>query len=201
MNQPAMLIEPITLDGQRVRLEPLSIDHLAALCEVGLVEEIWRWTTSLVLTPSDMRLYVEAALQEQAEGKALPFVTIDKASNTVVGSTRFGNIERTHRRVEIGWTWINPQWQRSHINTEAKYLMLRHAFENWQCIRVELKTDSLNEKSRTAMLRIGAKEEGTLRNHMITYTGRYRHSVYFSFIESEWPQVKANLETKMAQSR
>ncbi len=201
MNRPPMPIEPITLDGQRVRLEPLSIDHLAALCEVGLVEEIWRWTTSLVLTPSDMRQYVEAALQEQAEGKALPFVTIDKASNKVVGSTRFGNIERTHRRVEIGWTWINPQWQRSHINTEAKYLMLRHAFETWQCIRVELKTDSLNEKSRTAMLRIGAKEEGTLRNHMITYTGRYRHSVYFSFIESEWPQVKANLEAMMSQSR
>lgn len=198
MNQPAMFIEPITLDGQRVRLEPLSIDHLAALCEVGLVEEIWRWTTSLVLTPSDMRRYVEAALQEQAEGKALPFVTIDKASNKVVGSTRFGNIERTHRRVEIGWTWINPQWQRSHINTEAKYLMLRHAFETWQCIRVELKTDSLNEKSRNAMLRIGAKEEGTLRNHMVTYSGRLRHSVYFSVIVSEWPEVKANLEAKMA---
>src|SRR5512141_1776451 len=199
MSRTAMLIEPITLDGQRVRLEPLSIDHLAALCEVGLVEEIWRWTTSLVLTPSDMRRYVEAALQEQAERKALPFVTIDKALNKVVGSTRFGNIERTHRRAEIGWTWINPQWQRSYINTEAKYLMLRHAFETWQCIRVELKTDSLNEKSRTAMLRIGAKEEGTLRNHMITYTGRYRHSVYFSFIESEWPQVKANLQQKIAQ--
>lgn len=198
MNQPAMFIEPITLDGQRVRLEPLSIDHLAALCEVGLVEEIWRWTTSLVLTPSDMRRYVEAALQEQAEGKALPFVTIDKASNKVVGSTRFGNIERTHRRVEIGWTWINPQWQRSHINTEAKYLMLRHAFETWQCVRVELKTDSLNEKSRNAMLRIGAKEEGTLRNHMVTYSGRLRHSVYFSVIVSEWPEVKANLEAKMA---
>lgn len=198
MNQPAMFIQPITLDGQRVRLEPLSIDHLAALCEVGLVEEIWRWTTSLVLTPSDMRRYVEAALQEQAEGKALPFVTIDKASNKVVGSTRFGNIERTHRRVEIGWTWINPQWQRSHINTEAKYLMLRHAFETWQCIRVELKTDSLNEKSRNAMLRIGAKEEGTLRNHMVTYSGRLRHSVYFSVIVSEWLEVKANLEAKMA---
>lgn len=198
MNQPAMFIQPITLDGQRVRLEPLSIDHLAALCEVGLVEEIWRWTTSLVLTPSDMRRYVEAALQEQAEGKALPFVTIDKASNKVVGSTRFGNIERTHRRVEIGWTWINPQWQRSHINTEAKYLMLRHAFETWQCVRVELKTDSLNEKSRNAMLRIGAKEEGTLRNHMVTYSGRLRHSVYFSVIVSEWPEVKANLEAKMA---
>lgn len=173
----------------------------AALCEVGLVEEIWRWTTSLVLTPDDMRTYIETALKEQSEGKALPFATIDKAANKVVGSTRFGNIDRENRRVEIGWTWINPQWQRTYINTEAKYLMLRHAFETWQCIRVELKTDSLNEKSRTAMLRIGAKEEGTLRNHMITYTGRYRHSVYFSITDAEWPQVKAGLEVRMAKSR
>lgn len=174
------------------------MQHQAALCEVGLAEEIWRWTTSLVLTPDDMRNYIETALKEQAEGKDLPFVTIDRASNTVVGSTRFGNIDRSNRRVEIGWTWINPQWQRTYINTEAKYLMLRHAFETWQCIRVELKTDSLNEKSRNAILRIGAKEEGTLRNHMITYSGRYRHSVYFSIIESEWPQVKSDLEAKIA---
>jgi RimJ/RimL family protein N-acetyltransferase len=144
---------------------------------------------------------MEAALKDQANGIALPFVTIDRASNTVVGSTRFGNIDRANRRVEIGWTWINPQWQRTYINTEAKYLMLRHAFETWQCIRVELKTDSLNEKSRNAMLRIGAKEEGTLRNHMVTYSGRLRHSVYFSIIDSEWPQVKANLEAKMAAGR
>jgi N-acetyltransferase len=201
MNQVPMSIEPTILEGQHVRLEPLSIKHHAALCEVGLVEEIWRWTTSLVLTPDDMRTYMETALKEQAEGKSLPFATIDKVTNKVVGSTRFGNIDQSNRRVEIGWTWINPQWQRTYINTEAKYLMLRHAFETWQCIRVELKTDSLNEKSRNAMLRIGAKEEGTLRNHMITYTGRYRHSVYFSFIESEWPQVKANLEAKIAERR
>ncbi len=193
-----MDIKPIILDGQRVRLEPLSMDHHAALCEVGLIEDIWRLTTSLVLTPDDMRKYIETALSDQAKGIALPFATIDKLSNKVVGSTRFGNIERTHRRVEIGWTWINPLWQRTYINTEAKYLMLKHAFETWGCIRVELKTDSLNEKSRNAMLRIGAKEEGTLRNHMVTYSGRLRHSVYFSVIDSEWPQVKANLEAKIA---
>jgi N-acetyltransferase len=195
-----MNVEPITLEGQRVRLEPLSMQHHAALCAVGLMEEIWKWTTSLVLTPDDMWTYMETALREQAEGQSLPFATIDKATNTIVGSTRFGNIDRANRRVEIGWTWINPHWQRTHINTEAKYLMLRHAFETWQCIRVELKTDSLNEKSRSAILRIGAKEEGTLRNHMVTYSGRLRHSVYFSVIDSEWPQVKANLEAKMANS-
>ena len=197
----SMDVKLIVLEGQHVRLEPLSMAHHAALCEAGLAEEIWKWTTALVLTPDDMRTYMEAALKDQANGIALPFVTIDRASNTVVGSTRFGNIDRANRRVEIGWTWINPQWQRTYINTEAKYLMLKHAFETWQCIRVELKTDSLNEKSRNAMLRIGAKEEGTLRNHMVTYSGRLRHSVYFSVIDSEWPQVKANLEAKMADSR
>ena len=179
----------------------MKMEHFDALWSIGQDPELWTWTPYQINTGEKMRTYLRAALDGQELGVALPFVTIDKASNKVVGSTRFGNIERTHRRVEIGWTWINPQWQRSHINTEAKYLMLRHAFETWQCIRVELKTDSLNEKSRTAMLRIGAKEEGTLRNHMITYTGRYRHSVYFSFIESEWPEVKTNLEAMISQSR
>jgi RimJ/RimL family protein N-acetyltransferase len=200
MNEIAMLIEPVTLEGQHVRLEPLSMAHHAALCEVGLVEEIWKWTTTLVRTPDDMRTYIEAALKDQANGIALPFVTIDRATNKVVGSTRFGNIDRANRRVEIGWTWINPQWQRTHINTGAKYLMLRHAFETWQCNRVELKTDSLNEKSRNAMLRMGAKEEGTLRNHMVTYSGRLRHSVYFSVIVSEWPDVKQRLQEKITRS-
>jgi RimJ/RimL family protein N-acetyltransferase len=196
-----MDVKPTILEGQYVRLEPLAMGHHSALCDIGLQEEIWRWTTSLVLTPDEMRTYIETALKEQAEGKSLAFATIDKATNTVVGSTRFGNIDRSNRRVEIGWTWINPQWQRTYINTEGKYLMLRHAFEIWQCIRVEFKTDSLNEKSRSAILRIGAKEEGIFRNHMITYSGRLRHSVYFSIIDSEWPQVKANLEVKMAKSR
>lgn len=192
-----MKIEPVTLEGNRVRLEPLSMNHHAALCEVGLDEEIWRWGITLILKPDEMRDYIETALKEREKGVSLPFATIDKTTNKVVGSTRFGNIDTQNRRVEIGWTWIGRDWQRTFVNTEAKYLMLRHAFETWKCIRVELKTDSLNERSRNAMLRIGAKEEGTFRNHMITYTGRLRHSVFFSIIDTEWADVKAGLEEKM----
>ncbi len=122
---------------------------------------------------------------------------IDKPTGRVIGSTRYGNIERVHHRLEIGWTWVARQWQRSAINTEAKYLLLRHAFETLKCIRVELKTDSLNESSRAAILRIGAREEGTFRNHMITASGRIRHTVYFSILDSEWPGVKTRLESKL----
>ncbi|HEY0005471.1 MAG TPA: GNAT family protein [Pyrinomonadaceae bacterium] len=193
-----MNIEPLILEGQHVRLEPLSLDHHTQLCEVGLDQQLWRWTTTFIATPEDMRAYIETALKEQADGISLPFATIEKDSGRVVGSTRFANIDRQHRRAEIGWTWIAPAWQRTSINTEAKYLMLRHAFEGWGCIRVELKANSLNERSRAAILRIGAKEEGTLRNHMIGHDGRLRHSVYFSIIDSEWPTVKANLEEKLA---
>jgi N-acetyltransferase len=194
-----MLIQPTTLEGKFIRLEPLSLEHHAGLCEVGLDEELWRWTTQPVRTPEEMRAYVQTALDEQARGAALPFATIEKASGRVIGSTRYGNIDRANRRVEIGWTWLGLKWQRTAANTEAKYLMFRHAFETWECIRVEFKTDSLNEKSRAALLRIGAKEEGIFRNHMITSTGRFRHSVYFSIINSEWPAVKARLEEKLGQ--
>ena len=192
-----MLIEPIILEGKFVRLEPLSLEHHAGLCEVGLDEELWCWTTQPVTTPEEMRAYVQAALDDQAGGVALPFATIEKASGQVIGSTRYGNIDRANRRVEIGWTWLGLEWQRTAANTEAKYLMLRHAFEAWGCFRVEFKTDSLNEKSRAALLRIGAKEEGIFRNHMITSTGRLRHSVYFSIIHSEWPTLKARLDEKL----
>ena len=190
-------IEPVTLQGKHVRLEPLSLDHLEQLCEVGLKPELWRWTASQVRTPGDMRVYVETALKWQAEGTALPFATISEQTGRVVGSTRFANIDSENRHLEIGWTWIAPLWQQTAVNTEAKYLMLGHAFEKFGCIRVEFKTDSLNEKSRRALLRIGAKEEGTFRNHMIVHGGRYRHSVYFSVIESEWPEVKRRLEEKL----
>ena len=189
-----MNIEPVTLTGDRVVLEPLSIDHHGELCDVGLEPELWRWTITEVLTPEDMRAYMQTALQWQKEGTALPFVTIEKRSGRVVGSTRFMNIDKPHRRVEIGSTWISKPWQRTAVNTEAKYLMLRHAFETLGCIRVELKTDSLNEKSRNAMLRMGAKEEGIFRNHMICYGGRIRHSAWYSVIDSEWPEVKSRLE-------
>jgi RimJ/RimL family protein N-acetyltransferase len=133
------------------------------------------------------------ALDDQTKGICLPFITRDKTSGRVIGSTRFGNIDKPNRKTEIGWTWIAPEWQRTFVNTEAKFLMLSHAFEVWNCIRVEFKTDALNEKSRNAIARIGAKEEGVFRNHMITESGRFRDSVYFSIIESEWESVKKGL--------
>ena len=129
--------------------------------------------------------------------RPVPFATVERATGRVIGSTRYMNIDRANRRVEIGATWIAKPWQRTAMNTEAKYLMLRHAFETLGCVRVELKTDALNEKSRNAILRIGAKEEGTLRRHMVTWTGRLRDSVYFSVLDSEWLQVKAELEAKL----
>lgn len=193
-----MRVELVTLRGAHVMLEPLSMEHLDQLCEVGLDPELWRWSTSLVRTREDMIRYVETAIRERTAGTALPFATIATASGRLIGSTRFGNIDRLNRRVEIGWTWVGVPWQRTAANTEAKYLMLRHAFETLGCIRVEFKTDSLNDRSRRAILRIGAKEEGTLRNHMLVHDGRYRHSVYFSVIDSEWPGVKEALEEKLA---
>jgi N-acetyltransferase len=192
-----MTIEPITLTGTHVRLESLSLDHHAALCEVGLDPELWRWIPCQVLTPEDMRVFVQTALQWQWDGTALPFATVEQASDRVIGSTRFMNIDQPNRHVEIGATWISKPWQRTAVNTEAKYLMLRHAFETLGCIRVELKTDSLNEKSRNAILRIGAKEEGIFRNHMLCHGGRIRHSAWYSIIDSEWPEVKARLEAKL----
>jgi N-acetyltransferase len=194
----SMVIHPITLEGRVVRLEPLSLSHHAQMCEAGLDFELWHWTTNNVRTPEDMRTYLEQALAEQARGTSLPFATIDQASGKVIGSTRYLNIDVTNLRVEIGATWLSKNWQRTAANTEAKYLMLRHAFEKFGCIRVELKTDSLNHRSREAILRLGAKEEGTLRNHMLTWTGRIRHTVYFSIIDSEWPQVQTRLEEMMA---
>lgn len=192
-----MKIEPVILEGEFVRLEPLKIEHLDALYEVGLDESLWRLTSNVVNKPEDLRRYIETAINDFEKGICLPFVTMDKAQNKIVGSTRFGNIDAQNRKVEIGWTWINPAWQRTNINSEAKLLMLTHAFETWKCIRVELKTDFLNDKSRNAMLRIGAKEEGTLRNHMITESGRFRDSVYFSIIESEWQNVKEKLAARL----
>jgi RimJ/RimL family protein N-acetyltransferase len=187
-------VEPVVLEGEHVRLEPLALAHLDGLCEIGLVAELWRWIPKQVLTRDDMKAYVELALTERANGVSMPFAQIEKKTGRVIGSTRYMNIEKNHRRLEIGATWIATAWQRSAINTESKYLLMRHAFEDVGCMRVELKTDSLNEKSRAAILRIGAKEEGIFRNHMITDSGRVRHTVYFSVIDSEWAGVKAKLE-------
>jgi RimJ/RimL family protein N-acetyltransferase len=193
--------EPLVLDGTHVRLEPLSLAHHAPLLAVALDPELWRWTTSRVEKPEDLRRYIEVALLEREQGRSIPFATVERASGRVIGSTRFAHIEPAHRRVEIGWTWIGRPWQRSAINTEAKYLMLRHAFESWGCHRVELKTNTLNEKSRRAILRIGGVEEGTLRKHQITEQGVTRDTVYFSILDTEWPAVKIRLEEMMRMSR
>ena len=192
--------EHLVLEGRRIRLVPMTMEYHAALCAAGLDADLWRWTTAPVATPEEMRQYIQAALDCRAAGTALPYVTVEHEAGAVVGSTRFANIDRANRRVEIGWTWVSPPWQRSFVNTEAKYLMLKHAFEVMRCIRVEFKTDSLNQRSRAALLRLGAKEEGTLRNHMITSAGRYRHSVYFSIIDSEWPDVKRSIELEQGWS-
>lgn len=191
-------LEPVTLAGRRVRLEPLSPEHLPGLCAVGLDPELWRWTLSVVRTPEEMRAYVESALRERDAGRALPFATVDAAGGQVIGSTRFGNASPADGRVEIGWTWVARGWQRTPANTEAKYLMLRHAFETLGCVRVELKTDALNQRSRAAILRLGAREEGVLRRHMAAPGGRMRDTVYFSILDDEWPSVRAGLEERLA---
>lgn len=192
-----MKVEPVILDGKYVRLEPLRLEHLDALWEVGADESVWRWTVNIVREKDDLKRYVETALNDQRRGAAVPFVTISKSENKIVGSTRFANIDVENKHAEIGWTWINPNWQRSFVNTEAKLLMLTHAFETWKCLRVELKTDALNEKSRNAILRIGATQEGIFRKHLITGNGRIRDTVYFSILDNEWQAVKENLVGKL----
>ncbi len=198
-NQISFQPEPVTLEGSVVRLVPLSSSHVPDLWEIAKdgLEDTFRWIPASMRSPEDFQQAVEKALAEQAAGLCVPFATTERRSGRVVGSTRFMSIDRAHRRVEIGGTWIAPAWQRTAVNTEAKYLMMRHAFETWKCIRVELKTDALNHRSRTAILRIGAKEEGTLRQHMITHSGRLRSSIYFSVLDFEWPTVKAMLEGKL----
>jgi RimJ/RimL family protein N-acetyltransferase len=195
-----MQIEPVTLQGEYIRLEPLSLDaHLDGLVAAGTDPELFKWFPKDRSSRGDMRAFVKAALSEQEQGTALPFATILQNTDGVIGSTRFGNIAPEHRRVEIGWTWITPSQQRTPANTEAKYLMLSHAFEEWNCVRVELKTDARNQRSIESIRRIGATKEGTLRKHMQTHQGR-RDTVYFSILDDEWPTVKSMLESKLTES-
>lgn len=192
-----MKIEPVILEGAHVRLEPLKIEQLEKLCQIGLDESLWRWSPKKIKNADDMNRYLEIALDEQRRGVSLPFATIGKLSNEIVGSTRFLNNDTNNRRAEIGATWITPARQRSFINTEAKFLMLTHAFEIWNAVRVELKTDALNAQSRKAIERLGAVEEGTFRQHLLTDEGRLRDTVYYSILDSEWRKVKENLQNKL----
>ena len=193
------MVLPISLAGKHVRLEPLRPEHAPLLRGIAKdhLDDLFRWIPYRLQTLEDFEALNRQVLEEQERGLSVPFATFECSSNRIVGTTRYMNMDLPNRKVEIGSTWVAPRWQRTVINTEAKYLMLRHAFETWKCLRVELKTDSQNQRSRQAILRLGAKEEGTLRKHMLTWTGRQRDSVYFSILDTEWPEVKSELERKL----
>jgi RimJ/RimL family protein N-acetyltransferase len=196
-----MYVTPVILENHLVRLEPLQLKHTADLYAVSQDPDIWRYLSYKQPTaPYEMEVWVEIALEAQARGTDIPFAIIDRNTQHIVGSTRYLNIVPKDRGLEIGWTWLTQSARRTHVNTACKYLLLLHAFETLGAIRVQFKTDSRNLTSQRAIERIGAVKEGRLRNHVIMPDGYYRHSVYYSIIESEWPAVKANLEARMSVS-
>lgn len=188
----------VTLTGPRVRLEPLTEQHLPGLTQAIEDGRLWTLPFTFIPQPQDLPAFLSQALAASEAGRELAFATVDAASGQVLGSTRFRNIETGHRRVEIGSTFVAASHQRTHVNTEAKFLMLRHAFEVWHCNRVELLTDERNTRSRQAIVRIGAREEGLLRDHMVMRDGFVRTSVMHSLLASEWPQAQAALVARMA---
>ena len=196
-----MPLIPRVLEGQFVRLEPLVPDHIPRLARVAYDPDLWRITTTQIANEDDLRAYVGEALALQQAGTALPFCIIDAHTGDAIGSSRFGNYDAANRRVEIGWSWVAAPWQRTTANPEAKLLMLDYAFTEIGCLRVEFKTDALNARSRGALLKLGAKEEGILRSHMIVRGGRRRDSVYFSILVEEWPEVREHLTARLAQRR
>ncbi len=184
-----------------VRLEPLERGHLDGLCAVGLDPELWRWTPAAVATREQMAAYLAEAFAGRERGEMEPYAIRALDSGRIAGCTRFGNIDRVHRRREIGWTWLGRDWWRTAVNTEAKLLLLRHAFGHHGCLRVELKTDRLNQRSRDAILRLGAREEGTLRKHVVCADGRIRDTVVFSITDDEWPAVEDRLAARLSRRR
>jgi RimJ/RimL family protein N-acetyltransferase len=192
-----MKIEKVVLEGKTLRLEPLASHHLKAIADAINDGELWKIPVTLVPHPDNLPAFLADADSAFRSLKGLAFAIVDKASNTIAGSSRFMNADPVHKRAEIGFTFLAKSWQQTHVNTEAKYLMLQHAFESWQCNRVELITDVLNTQSRAAIVRLGAREEGILRNHMVMRDGRIRDSILYSLIQSEWPQVKEALQRKM----
>jgi RimJ/RimL family protein N-acetyltransferase len=194
-----MVVDPVRLDGRIVRLEPMEDRHRPGLMAAGLADpQIWRWTVEWIDTPDAMATYLDAMVRFRDEGSQRPFVTIDQATDQVVGSSRIFAIDHRNYTFEIGYTWLMPSRQRGGFNLEAKLLQLTHAFETLGAKRVQFKTDSLNDKSRNALLGIGATFEGILRNQQISQGGRMRHSAYYSVIDDEWPRVKVHLQERLA---
>lgn len=186
-------LEPVTLDGRLVRLEPMSRSHLDDLARVAMDPAIWRWTIARPTDRTTLEAWMSTAMTNAEAGAELPFVTMERVSGRAIGSSRYMSIAAEHLRLEIGWSWVAPAWQRSGANREAKLLMLTHAFESLGCNRVEFKTDSLNEPARAALLAIGGTFEGIFRNHMVMPEGRLRHSAWYSVTTGEWPAVKSRL--------
>jgi RimJ/RimL family protein N-acetyltransferase len=194
-----MEVKPVVFTGNYVRLEPMSEAHIPALAEIGIGQSFWDFMLyGNINTVEDMQNWVKDILSRADKGTDLPFVAVHLASGRVAGATRYLNIMPKDRGLEIGGTWYGTEFQRTAVNTECKYLLMRHAFETLKCIRLQLKTDLRNERSQKAIERIGAVKEGILRNHMILPDGRYRHSVFYSVLDTEWPDVKKQLEEMMA---
>jgi N-acetyltransferase len=192
-----MKLEPVVLEGRHVRLEPMTAAHAPALVAIAR-PELFRYMPFSMHTAAAVDDFLRISARLAAKGTACAFAIVALRPRATAGGTGYWNYDAEHRRLEIGATWLAPDFQRTAVNTEAKYLLLQHAFERLGCQRVEFKTDSLNAPSRAALQRIGAVEEGTLRNHMVMPDGRKRHSVAFSVIAEEWPAVKARLEGMMA---
>jgi RimJ/RimL family protein N-acetyltransferase len=194
-------METTPLIGPRIELRPMRLQDADDLVRAASDGQLWNLPFTIVPNAETVADWIGFALKGEAEGHVVPYVTCLRMTGQVIGSTRFWQIDRRYRTLEIGSTWIAASWQRSFVNTEAKYLMLRHAFEQMDCIRVQLRTDEVNSKSRAAILRLGAKEEGLMRHERIMPDGRKRNSVLFSVIDDEWPAVKAGLEQRMLKAR
>jgi RimJ/RimL family protein N-acetyltransferase len=182
--------EEIVLENERARLTPLRDTDDLVLAEIAYEPQIWEWGMSNLKEPADLRVYIDTALTERQNKVSYPFLIFDKKMNCAAGSTRFGSISVPNKRVEIGWTWLHPRHQGSGLNKACKFLLLKFAFETLLVNRVELKTDVLNQQSRKAITKIGAREEGIFRKHQVTVTGRERDSIFFSIIRDEWPEIK-----------
>ena len=191
--------QPVLLQSELVTLRPLKFSDANGFFEAGNFDELWRWVVpNHCVSIETAKPWIEESLAEQQQGNQIPFVIIDNQTEKIIGSTRYCSIRKKDRGIEIGHTFITPKFQRSHVNTLAKFMLLKHAFESIEAIRVEFKTNEKNSKSRNAIGRIGATFEGILRNHRVLPDGNLRNTAIFSVTDQEWPDVKVALQQKIS---